>query len=272
MFSRFFILFFFVLGGVAEAYIPPSQYLVERVAQNRKNLKTAWVKSRVYEVSDEKKGEILFEEVTVLDLESGVLRSRAYDLENREIYASEKELRALGTGSRRGPVASSVLFENQAAYLSSALLSIGVPILLEADLNSLPDEAARISAEKTHMKRWEQHVLWGIAVNPSDTSQGQFWVKKDAFVPMRLFFPAQNNQRIELMMDQYRYFKTFSYPQRIRFLNHNLTQFEVELVKAVGNPDIKKYQIPTQTGFTEQGNSISSSVQKRLIQYYQFLR
>ena len=257
-----------------EAYIPPSRYIVKRIVQHRTSLSTLWVKSRVTLFEDGNPTGVFFDEMATMNLQTGLIRSRAFDSNGQELYARKRFFRNAATGRSRSPIVNSLFFENNPSFLTSALVSWGVPVRSQGEAMTYSTPIERRSSERTFLKRWNGHFAWGIGQDLSNPGRSQLWIRKDAFVPLRFLYPSSGGDvdQFEVNFDRFRYFKENPYPGLIRLLQGGRLVAQVELVKFALNTDLSQYQKSITNGFSSAGSSSSSELRELIENFYQFIR
>lgn len=293
-------------GTAANAFIPPSQYLVKRVAERKKDLKSVRVASTVVALEDGKPTSVHFKEVTEFEYPNGNLVSRAYDDDGNLLFVTR---RVLGpaypppeeekpdetpppgmiapepTSSPEDensvnisaiPVADFILFNANVDTVTLALLKRGVPVKVEEELLALETESQRRAVEPTHIKRYGEKVAWVVG----DAGSGgtpQLWVEKDSFIPMKLQWnptvPDVSGTPV-LEFEGFRYFRSFPYPAQITYASNGTSRLRAEMTRVEVNPSIKAHgtEEELQTGYTEAGMSADPGVRDLIDRYYGILR
>jgi hypothetical protein len=256
-------------AGVAHAYVPPSHFLVKTLAAKKAGAKAVRYRTVVQALEGGHPSGPRFRQLTVYDFGTHVLRSTAQDDQGHDLYVIERRLGMAGSA----PLADYLIFENQAALVELQLKSVGIPIRTEEDLASLPDEEARVKAERTFLSRWKSDVAW--VVGERGKPDAQLWLEKDAFLPLRLA-ARRDGEEYELRFDGFRFTREVPFPRAVTLLKgvaesarpalrEELT--EVNLVSSA--PELRTAATP---GFTEAGNSADSAVRDLIQAYYQYLR
>lgn len=263
----------------AEAYIPPSEFIVKKIAEKRGNFKTLILRSTVVGMSGEKPTGAHFKTQTTYDARTRTLRSRAVNDAGVELYRMERRLGSAsetGSADRAAVLADALLLESDATRLVQTLREAGVPVKIEQDLAALETEEARRAAEVTSLGRWNNGVVWKIGPQGKSDRQPQVWVEKDSFLPLRLL-ARSGGEVLDLRFQQYRLAKDLPVPRQILLgqggtdqkdviLREELTEVTVDPQKPEARPQDFK------TGFTEAGNSADSDVRELIQKYYRFVR
>lgn len=259
-----------VLGwsSLAQAYVPPSEYLVRQVTQKKLGLKSARVRSVITLYEGERPGAAHFRQTSWWVPSQGVLRTWITDDQDRKLYVGERSPR------NWGPVAA-LLFEVQHADLVKTLRARKIPILTEADLNRFDTEEQKRDAESTSVERFKNSSgQWtGAAwlIGKSAKSGPQLWMDKDSGTPLRLVFDrAVDNDTFDVRFEGYRAQKDLPLPRSLLVTKGTERPFfREEFTEVSANLDDKALKLPPAqaTGFTDAGNSLPSELRNLITQY-----
>ena len=192
----FFVFASCLFGSAADAYIPPSSFILKTWAGKHVHHKKLKVKSLVTSSEGSTNHTLHFKEILVLT-EGPTVRSWAVDDSDQVLFHSEKGLKDVSLPGQ-------LLFSSDAAELGRLLKLNGIPILTEANSNG---------PEKQSMMRWNDSVSWVIAEKPVQAERPQIWFEKDTFLPVRLVYSAGNDSLFyELSLENYR---DFSLPRSV---------------------------------------------------------
>lgn len=247
----------------AFAYIPPSQYILRKMTASHLSLKTIRIRSQVVAMDGEKESSTRIKVTTWVNLQNGLLKSWATDPEDHELF------RLFRTPASYTPV-EAVLLGTQTAVVTQTLKDVGIPVRSEAELLRLQTETDRQQAEMEFLARWKGLVAWVIGAK----SGPQIWMEKDRFVPMRLIFqPKGDSSTIDVQIDSFRYYREMPYPRWIRVADKTGTPiFREELTDFSVNPGMTEARGTEAHGFTEAGNSASSSTKELVQKYFEWIR
>lgn len=233
---------------------------MKQVADKHSGPKSLRVRSLVTEVKDDKPTGTQFKQVFVYDFKSRKLRSRVLDAASgKELYATERDL-------SRKPVAlgSALLLETLPANLAQALRAAGIVVPTDDEIQA---------SDPRSLARWKEEVAWVLgkpektAKKSDDVSGNELWVKKDAFVPIRLL-SAEGDIRFE----NYRSAKEFPFPRSISLAEGNKIVLREEVSDVAVDVDAAELTKPIKAGFTPEGDSADSSVQDLIQLYYRTIR
>lgn len=276
---------------VASAYIPPTSHLIETMTKKRAGVKTLRVRSTVVSAVPGQAGLVVFRDVTIYDAARRLLRSRAFDSSNRELYATERNL---AESIEHFPLADLLLFEQSPELLGRSLRQFGIPIQVPAPAQTPePDALAEKKGEAgdklptpasvepppqeetTFLGRVGSSLGWAIAPDGKKTSLPQLWVMKDGFVPLRLKFKGDGDV-LDIRFEEPRYVKEVPYPKLISLIEIDgeaeIPWLKSELSEMSVNPDLPELKTPIQVGFTDVGNAASGELRDLIRKYYQWIR
>jgi hypothetical protein len=256
-------------ASAAQASVPPSAYLVKKIAEKRKTYKAVKIQSTVSEWKSGAKTGIAFQEVTVVDNVAGVLRSTAYREEGHDLYVVERKINGTPAQTLNTPFADQILFQSNFVQLFRLLVSQGVPVKSEADLNEIATEEARRSAEDTALKRWDSYYAWVIGKTQNEP---QLWIQKDAFLPIRVWYPASGSQgETELQFDVRHTFGALLFPQSITYLEGPQQGLKDEVVQVQAVTPAKT-RASAKTGWTAESQLLDEQTRSLIEMYYRHVR
>ena len=259
--KKYLPIFPFFLSGLAQAYLPPSDYVVKMVVKKHDTIKAVRLKSTVSTADNSAH----FIETTFFDAERGLLRSIAKDDTGQELFRMERK-------DLSESVVSEILFETRAPRLVQDLKQKGVPIVTESELQGMKDEAQRQNSETEFLGRFKTAVAWVIGKN--DKSSAQLWVEKDTFLPMKFVFGPKVSAGGEVTMENFRFNREFPYPRLITYVRANAQPaFKVEATEVVVNPaEGSDLRGMVGYGITEAGSASASNLKDLLQSYYELIR
>jgi hypothetical protein len=163
------------------------------------------------------------------------------------------------------------------ARIATGLKARGIPVQTDADFpNAAPngsDVHERMMAEHTSLTRWDNTIAWVIG---DRDSASQLWVEKDSFLPLRLMYSSDANEKIDLQMEHYRTSRQFFYPRMITWEKADkqpILQAEAtELGIDQPENELKKKFVLSGQGLTEAGKAAPAALQDLLRTYYSVLR
>ena len=254
----------FWTAPAAQAYVPPSAFIVKSVAQKHAGVKGVRIKTQVKALEDGKPVEgATFKTVTSYDPQRHLLRCWAYGAQNQVLFAVER------TRNEFPPVIQ-LLLQHDVAELTKTLIGSGIPIKQEEELLALPDEEQRRAAEVTSLKRWQGTVAWVIG----NSSNAQLWVEKGSFLPLRFF-----SGDFEAQFANYRHFRGFPFPKTLKGGEPGAEpSIQEELLDHTVGPvtDDLKGKFPSglsgEMGMTEAGRDAPSALRRLLENYFKHLR
>lgn len=267
-----------VLASPAHAYIPPSQFIVKRVAEKHAGFKGIRLRSVVTAMEAGRPTAVHFKQITLIDPATRQIRSRAYDDSGRELYAIDRYL--MGTPnitreSQLAPFTNNLLFDMNWEAMIATLKGMGIPVRSEADLLEVPTEEERRKMEVSSLKRLGGTVAWVIGPVRKSGTDPQLWVEKDTFIPVRIIGKI-GGESVDLQFESHRYFREFPFPKTITLHKPDDDKPEPllrdELGDLVVNPDMAEIRSKLTPGFTDAGNSADGPVRDLIRRYYQVVR
>ena len=275
-----------IWSSAAQAYVPPSAFLVKTWVTKHSGFKGARIKSLVTAP-----GNVQFKTVTLIDLSREVLRSGAYDLTGHLLYSVERNLGTAGDAR----LFSSILFEPDLGATVRALKAAGIPIRREAELAQFNDDDERRNFEKTSLARWMGGVAWVIGGTGRVHTDPEFWLEKDKFLPVRLI--ARGDSGLwDAHYDGYRTYKEFPYPKVMTLFSSPQEPvslaggtpgapggaatvaeapafaFREELQEFHPDPSLAELKSPQKSGLTAAGESANNGLRDAIASYYRWVR
>jgi hypothetical protein len=237
-------------AGAAQAYVPPSGFQIVQMAKRHKGLKSLRVKTRITGPSTQ------IREIGYFDFGTRTFKARFLDQNDQEIYAFERKL-----GSNDS-LSSLLLFETNPNHIAASLKNAGVPVLVESELLKLPDEPARIAAEKTGIARLDRRIGWTIGdADPS------LWVLKDEFVPLRLATGG-----VEIRFEETKNVHDFPYARAISIWKGSDAILKGEAMELSANPDPADMKAIHVQGLPAIPSSLASDQRALIEQWVQWIR
>ena len=256
----------------AKAYIPPSEFVMKTLLQKRAAVKSWRVRGLVKAVPSSGEGSgARFIEETVYDTSSRKLKSAAFDEMGRLLYSVERILESEEGGPELRTVVSAIIFENRLSRLSSILRSWNIPLKREDELLRLPDEKARINAERMFLDRRKLGSAYQVNWVIGEKSANQLWVEKDTFLPSRLFMAI--GDRYDVSFESYQGSEEVPMPRVISLSREGelMIREEVQEVSMNASSGSTAVQIEG-SGFTDVGNSVDSTIRDLIRRFYTVLR
>ncbi|MGE0615185.1 MAG: hypothetical protein AB7P04_06065 [Bacteriovoracia bacterium] len=267
-------------GGAAHAYIPPSEYLVTKIAEKHKNFGAILLTSIISvpgtttpptgpsaPASFPANG---FKEVALIDFKRKTIESHAYDASGYEVFSVKRNL---GEGpSNRIPLMNFLFFEEIPEEVNHAMILSGVSVMLSHKLQAMENEIERRAAEKSYLDRWNDRVAWVIGERPEDKGslgKPRIYIEKDSFLPLRWVgaLTANPDRVWDVTFDRYRFVKGYQYPNDIVLLEDGAPVLKAEVSSLIVGPDLKKSPFD-KSAQTASGGAASDLLKK----YYTVLR
>lgn len=247
----------------AQAYFPPSYFIVKSVAAKRSGLKSVKIISQVtgFDSSGKPNGE-KFKVVTLYFPVTKLMKSQALDATTgTELFGMEKRSEAL-------PLSLLVLYDPHSSEIASALkrneIMIGSP-----EEEPAPGASPKAGpAESTYLKRWNGSVAWVLGTTPGKPKNdaSELWIEKDSFLPVRILTSSQ-----DIQFTKYRYLKDLPYPRTTTQATRSGTlEVQEDTTEVQVNFSTKSEPAGFANGFTDAGGS--SSVKDLIRKYYAGLR
>lgn len=266
--NHFGFLGFLVLSTSAQAYIPPSQFILKTWANKHAGAKTLRVKTVVYELENGKATENHFNETLVFSPETLGFKSWVSDDQDKKLYSVERTLSS-------SSILAQMLLAADSRQLIQALKNKEVPIPTEEDLLKLKTEDDRRKAEIEALLRWNNGIAWAIGVDSSKiVSKPQLWFEKDSFLPLRMIIATSNDSGDlnEIRFDGFRFFREFPFPKTFQFLKKDVGVFSTQLKDLTFVAEKVNVKPQSNGEFTEIGNSKPSAIKSLIRLYYEHCR
>ncbi|MCC7442862.1 MAG: hypothetical protein IT285_14610 [Bdellovibrionales bacterium] len=287
----------------ASAYIPPTSYIVQKMAKARQGTGAVWVKSKVAAMVEGQVTDVHFFDITVFEPRTQVLLALAVDETNRVLFAKRTLLGVsqddkTAASAPSGPLAAFVIYGESPQDLVNAALKAGIPVhqepeptepfrfTLEAEGSNAAATGAAEGAtgpdplqfldrmpkpliEDTGVRRWKDTIAWVLARDSrrNSTSPPQIWVEKDSFLPLRVLEGGA-----EVQFERFRYVKSHAFPGITTVVEGGDAVLSAELVKVVTEPELKDRPRVNREGFTEAGQEITGRLRSLIEKYYAVLR
>jgi hypothetical protein len=192
-----------LLVGTSHAYLPPSGYLVRKVAQKHQLASTLQVQSILSAVDSS--GAVIFraKKVDRFTPSTGVGSSSISSETHGELATSQWTIR--GSGNHWSDLAQ-IQFQADPRILEAFLVARKVPVLTAAQLAELPTEAGKYDAEQMRLERIGRNPAWVIGKRNSEGSE--LWIDKGTQVPVR-WTSRQPGQSYSATLSQVRSLREF---------------------------------------------------------------
>lgn len=230
---------FLVLNQVAFAYLPPSGFVLKQWFNKKAGLKNVKLKSelKLGAIDSENRLKV----TTWLDYSSAELLVRITDASGVEVGTYDRKWTL---PDQAFPPAAQLLFSNQLDSSIQELKRLGFAVVSEGELLMLGTEDERIKSEQVNQKMGRMKATaWVYAKADRDKKGPELWFEKDTYYPMRVLYSPSGNDvssaqdLIDIKLENYRYFKDFSYPRTVHVEN----VFREELTDISINVDGKTF-------------------------------
>lgn len=267
-----------LFGTQAQAYIPPSGFIVKKMATRHSDLKSLRLRSNVVGMNGEQPTGAHFKTVTTFDLSTRTLKSRAYDDAGRVLYAMERRIAPIPgkeneTYEDSALLAEALLLDPNPVTLTQLLRSAKIPVKTDEELLQLENEAARRAVENTWLSRWNSNIAW--VIGPKRKTAPQLWIEKDSFLPIRMIAYDEDGELVDARFENFRHVRDFPYPRRITVAYGGVDDrniiFQEELREIAVNPG-EEDKKPVRIGYTSAGETVESAVKDLIRKYYQTIR
>jgi hypothetical protein len=290
------------LAGASEEVrgaIPSSSFLVRSAAQKHQGFRNVRIRTLLHD------GGALaqpLKTVTWVDYTKSVYRvaisdpagtllaslERSFALPGGE-NAGDEDL-AIATFERtdRSPSTGAwALLSPSALGLARELISQGVPVRPEKRVREEKGEVNRRGLERTGLRRLgknAQPVAWVIGQVPlpsepvtEESDRGpysEFWLLKDAFLPVRVVLRRESGGEVELRFENFRSVREFSFPREVALrLDSKLkAREELQELDVNGDPPELKRPFTGAQGWTDAGRSADTATQEAVKLFLQYLR
>ncbi len=243
------------LGTVANAYIPPSWFILKTWVGKHARQKKIKVKSWVTAGDGKSSPSIGFREVLVLS-DGQVVKSWAMDDLDQVLFYQEKGVKELSLPAQ-------LLMSPDWADLGRMLKDQGVPVLTGS---------GSVEAEQESLIRSKDSVSWVVAQKPVQGGRPQVWFEKDTFFPTRLIYsPSTDAKGCDLTFENYR--RDFFFPRSV--IAHGAEGAVLWTSQVVDlSPHVEPAKTPRTSvqGWTPTGNAAPSELKKLIRNYYESFR
>jgi hypothetical protein len=274
----------------SDAYVPRSGYQIERIAQLRSNFEAVVIDSEVTLFEDGEATSVKFYERTVVDYRANRFQSVAMTQSGQRIY---DVVEAMTPMASQQSAAMSLLLSPHPGSIELSLVSLGVPILTEADRLKIRSEEDRRKAERTQIERKKINLIgsegdkseseespedtmtslfWTIGQD-SQSVQAKLWVKKDQFLPAALqWIDPSTKALLYVSFEQYFSGGGLSFPSRILFQKDGQTLIEIRTKRPQTNPENLKFLSNPSNQLSEYGRALGEDYRKLIQIYYRYFR
>jgi hypothetical protein len=253
----------------AQAYVPPSEYIVKNWVKKHSGAKQLKVLSTITAYSSDKPTPIHFKSITLYREDTKIIRSWATDDHDQLLYGLEHEASSASSPAK-------LLLTADLNEVLKTLQEVGVPLKTETELLNLRTEKQRRDAEEVSLVRWNNSIVWvlGNANSRQEPESPQLWFEKDLFLPVRYFFRAASGSELyELRFDNYKFTREFPYPRGITLSKKTGGIVLAEDMGEIAlNRDVSNQTKFFSTGFTDVGNSTSHELKTLIQTYYDLMR
>jgi len=244
----------FSFQGVAQAYVPPSQFMIQQMAKKRAHLKGLRIKTRITGTQNQIK------EIAWYDASTKKIKARILDANDAEIYAYERKINA------QDSLVGEVLFESQASVIEKALIAQHIPVVTPTQLMQVANEEERRALEKTSIGRLDHKVGWVIGQGTPS-----FWILKDEFTPLLLKFRGGNSD-LEVRFEDTKSIRDFPYARSISLYRGGDFVLKGEAMEVMVNPDLSDMKAIHVAGTPAIPSQLDSATQKLIEQWVQWIR
>jgi hypothetical protein len=267
----FFLLVASATEPLAHAYIPPSIFIVKTWANKHSGIKSLKIRTTVTAFQDDKPTEAHFKETTIFNVDSMNIQSWASDDSDHKLYYVERSLNAVA------PV-SKILLLSDLREETRVLKERGIPVRTEDEIQSSRGDSTK--GENESLARWNNAIAWMIG---SPTPNGaepnpQIWFEKDTFFPLRLIYSnPKDRDLVEFRFEGYRFSREFPYPKNMLVLRRDKKILFSSQIAELGASSSDRGNRQSRSnvppiGFTDAGDSASSSVKDLIRSYYDLVR
>lgn len=198
--------------GTSHAYLPPSGYLVRKVAQKHQLGSTLQIQSILSAVDSS--GAVIFKarKVDRFTPTTGVGTSIISSEAHGELASSQWTIR--GSGSHWSDLAQ-IQFQADSRVLEGFLIARKVPVLTAAQLAELPTEAGKYDAEQMRLERIGRSPAW--VIGRRNTEGSELWIDKGTQVPVR-WVSRQSGQNYSATFSQVRSLREFPLARHLEII------------------------------------------------------
>lgn len=234
--------FFFVTAS-AQAYIPPTPFILKTWAAKHTGPKSIKFKVTVSNQT------VSFKETVWIDFQKRSIKSKAISDDGKELYALERGFSDLKNPL---PLAKALLLESNPEIVSKALWDVGV-------------------SDLAWLGRWKGKIAWVVGEKAKDSLlTPQLWIEKDLFLPLKLVL-KQAESSVEIRFENYHFYKEFPFPQSIsvvKLLGDPSRVQETVLLKAESSDFTINPDFPSTKDVSADFQHVSADQYQELIQNY----
>lgn len=239
----------------AQAYIPPSSFILKTWIGKRHHQKKLRVKSLIYAGDRQASTAPHFKEIFFIT-EAQTLKSWAVDDQDQVLFYREKPLKEIS-------LAAQLFFGSDVMELGRNLRSKGIPVLFDQSQGAIEQES---------LLRIRETVSWVVGEKPIQSGTPQLWFEKDTFLPLRLVYSASAEMdKKSFEFDHFR--RDLMLPRSLSVQTGSgkpVLNVQVAEMGLLGDPG-KGYHSQAQ-GWTTLGENISSETRELIRVYYESLR
>lgn len=207
LFMKLFSILFLLLTSTAQAYVPPSTFLIEQTAKKRATLtKGLRIKTRITGT------ESIIKEVLWFDVLTKKVTGKIFDEKDVEIARFQKKL---GDSS----VSLQLLLDSNPMRVTQLLTKQGF------DFNDTENTF------KPSLKRLGNQVGWAIG-----NSTPSLWILKDEFTPLLL--KIRDGSTYEIRFEENKTNRDFPFSRAITLLKSDSFVLKGEVMEFIVNPDL----------------------------------
>jgi hypothetical protein len=220
----------------AQAYVPPSFFVVRMLARKHSSIEDARFKHQV--TVYKKNGDAWRTFTETISLSSGDrAQIRLSDDAGNELMTRSRKLM---TDAIERPVAYDLLFVREPNSIFDHFKALGLPLKQEADLYAEKEGALPYKPENTvTYARYENRfavVVGQDAHRPENQDKTvSLWVEKDSFLPLRAVFPTSPqagmaSEALDFRISGYQVHKNFLYPRTMLVFRNGTQWLKIETV------------------------------------------
>ncbi len=258
----FFFVTFFPISTYG--YIPRSGFQIERISKRHSDFEALIVDSEIIFYEDGDPTSVVLHERSIVEYRSRRFQSVAMTVSGRKVF---EIIRNLGNQSTHIPALMSLLFENEPKSLKLTLIGLGIPILIDAELDHIKSEEDRRLAEKTTVRRLNDRLFWVIG------NENQLWIEKDTFLPFKMNWTDPGTQAaMQVEFERYGFSGGYPYPAKIWLKKNEKVLLEIRTKNLKTNPNALKFLPKPLNGYSSYGRKLGDRYKKLIKLYYRILR
>jgi hypothetical protein len=251
--------------SIAEAYIPPSQYILKTLLSKHTGVKTLRIRSMITAVENGRLTDIHFKDSTWINTDTMTVQCIATDDQERRLYKKDGGPDSISLGGL-------FLLSSDFQRVSQRLKNSGIPIRTEEELLAMRTELERRKSERETLTHWNGGLAWLIGEG--------LWVEKDTFRPLRLVVDSGTSGRsYDYRFEGSRSVRDFQYPKVNQLYQKDNWVLSSQVIDMTVESDFPNARLshastlnPKETGLTDLGSSASSSLRNLLHLYYESYR